>query len=366
MKKQLMTALSLCLLFGAWTLAAEPGDTRYQVLDLAKPEEASIINDPEILELLLKQQAQEEEAERAEQERLANVEKPIDGELLAMLEAGDKEFSVSKDSISPMGTSFGYNLLVKQGRIGHIDSSNYSDFGGGWKKWIALGNSNIGGHPSYSNIYGTKVQWQSDAVVFGLKNYGSDRKDAVIAWGDNSSDNLRFLRPNNKETMIITGSGRVGINRTNPSYKLDVNGGMRAQFITTWSDLRLKKDIAKLDGVLDKLAALEGVSYAWRPEHTTGSQGRHLGLIAQDVLKVFPEVVSKDEEGRLSVSYAQLVPVLVEAVKEEQKQIAEQRSLLLSQKEEITQLKEELRAFHTELAGLKRLMRNTDASLASK
>ncbi len=110
-------------------------------------------------------------------------------------------------SVSSSNTT-NYALLAEYGRIGQLESGTFGD---GWGKWAALGTPNIGYLPTSSNYYGLKVQWDSDAVVFGLKDYGADRKDAIIAWGDNSNDNLRFLRPNDIDAMIITGAGNVGI-----------------------------------------------------------------------------------------------------------------------------------------------------------
>ncbi len=121
-------------------------------------------------------------------------------------------------SVSSSNTT-NYALLAENGRIGQLESGTFGD---GWGKWAALGTPNLGFPPTNSNYYGLKVQWDSDAVVFGLKDYGADRKDAIIAWGDNANDNLRFLRPNDVDAMIITGLGYVGIGNDQPQALLDV------------------------------------------------------------------------------------------------------------------------------------------------
>ncbi len=90
------------------------------------------------------------------------------------------------------------------------------------------------------------------------------------------------------------------------------------------SDARFKTNISELSGALGKVESLRGVSFDWKkdqhPELDLPS-GRQIGLIAQEVEKVVPEVVSSDENGTRSVAYGSLVPVLIEAVKEQQKQI---------------------------------------------
>lgn len=85
--------------------------------------------------------------------------------------------------------------------------------------------------------------------------------------------------------------------------------------VTQNSDLRLKKNILPLKDISRKIASLKGVTYDWiEPENH--SSGRQMGVIAQDVEKVFPEAVIANNEGILSVSYSSLIAPLIEAVKE--------------------------------------------------
>lgn len=87
------------------------------------------------------------------------------------------------------------------------------------------------------------------------------------------------------------------------------------------SDARLKKDIEPLKSSLDKVINLKGVSYSLKADNDNTkslARGRDIGLIAQDVEAVIPEVVHTDSNGYKSLSYDRLVPVLVEAIKEQQ------------------------------------------------
>ncbi len=80
------------------------------------------------------------------------------------------------------------------------------------------------------------------------------------------------------------------------------------------SDIQLKKDIQPIGNALDKILTLRGVKFNWKdPAMGAGNQ---VGLIAQDVEKVLPEVVSKNGDGYLSVDYSKLSPLLIEAVKD--------------------------------------------------
>jgi len=90
------------------------------------------------------------------------------------------------------------------------------------------------------------------------------------------------------------------------------------------SDRRFKKNINDLEGSLNSVLQLRGVSFEYKtdefPENKF-NEGKQIGLIAQEVEKVFPEFVMTDEEGYKSVAYQNMVTVLIEAIKEQQKQI---------------------------------------------
>lgn len=115
---------------------------------------------------------------------------------------------------------------------------------------------------------------------------------------------------------ITNDTGFVGIGATSPTQKLHVNGSILATAFLYSSDRILKTNIRVLEGALDKVLQLQGVSFDWK---ATGEPS--IGLIAQDVEKVYPEAVSTDTQGIKSVDYAKLVAVLIEAVKDQQAQI---------------------------------------------
>jgi len=90
------------------------------------------------------------------------------------------------------------------------------------------------------------------------------------------------------------------------------------------SDVNVKQDIVHINYGLQTILALQAVSYSYTPEYIEKEQlpaTPQIGLIAQDVEKLVPEVVTTDESGLKSIDYDLLVPVLIEAMKEQQKQI---------------------------------------------
>lgn len=85
-----------------------------------------------------------------------------------------------------------------------------------------------------------------------------------------------------------------------------------------YSDVRLKENIVALKNPVDTVSAIRGVYYNY-----SGETSRTVGVIAQDVEKVLPEIVVKNSDGFRTVDYELIVPVLIEAIKAQQVQIKE-------------------------------------------
>jgi len=95
------------------------------------------------------------------------------------------------------------------------------------------------------------------------------------------------------------------------------------------SDARCKENVESLTGALEKIVALRGVTFNWKKEEgCPEAEGRQLGFIAQEVKRVLPEAVSEDASGTHSLAYSALIPVLVEALQEQQRTIEAQDTRL--------------------------------------
>ena len=109
---------------------------------------------------------------------------------------------------------------------------------------------------------------------------------------------------------------------------------LRAQgdVIAYYSDMRLKTKLGDIENPIDKVKALNGFYY--EPNEKAQEYGyekeRRIGLSAQDVNEVIPEAVHDAPigDGYMAVDYAKIVPVLVEAIKEQQKQIDELKAMI--------------------------------------
>lgn len=150
---------------------------------------------------------------------------------------------------------------------------------------------------------------------------------------------------NNPVRLYVDNTGEVGIGTRNPNYDLDVRGTIGNNSTQYHSDRRWKKNIRTFDSALDRVSRLRGVSFEWRRGEFADMnfpEGTRVGLIAQEVEEVVPELVHTNKDGYKSVEYANLVAVLIEAVKK-------LRTENQSQDDRIEMLESELRQLQAQL-----------------
>jgi hypothetical protein len=164
--------------------------------------------------------------------------------------------------------------------------------------------------------------------AYAAEPHGNSNKGGYMTFF--TKPNSTLLSTAATERMRITANGNVAIGATTASVKLfvagdaTITGKFNSNGIEELSDVRYKKNIEKLNNSLQKVLQVDGVSYNWRkdefPERTFGDR-TEIGFIAQELEKVFPELVSTNAEGFKSVQYSHMVPVLLEAIKEQQTMI---------------------------------------------
>jgi len=146
----------------------------------------------------------------------------------------------------------------------------------------------------------------------------------VFFTGGTTSTTLR-LNEDGGNVQVYNGLG-VGVAPNGTAGRIDASNDVVAY---STSDKRLKENIKPLDNALDKVMNISGVSFDWKEltekekETIHGNTGHDVGVIAQEIEKVLPEVVTERDNGYKAVKYEKLVPLLIEAIKQQQVQIDE-------------------------------------------
>ena len=172
-----------------------------------------------------------------------------------------------------------------------------------------VGNINVGGSAFNRTVEGLP---EPNGLLL-LNNDNDATTTSSIAMGVNDTI-----------AMVINNDRNIGVGTSTPTEKLEVVGNILASGTITSSDERYKRDIKTLDRALDKLMKLRGVSYFMKDEFKEKGfgDGLQIGVIAQEVEKVYPElVITNESTGYKAVNYPKFTPILIQALKEQQEEI---------------------------------------------
>ncbi|MFA5668304.1 MAG: tail fiber domain-containing protein [Balneolaceae bacterium] len=213
-------------------------------------------------------------------------------------DGGRPYFSMSSLAMKEAGKGDLFSIHI-------INDPNGSDPNGETAEMFLWGdeslNFQIGGQ-SWNNgdlgflaMYGSTPDgngWYYDNANLSVGSDGTDE------WGS-----MTFLKTNiagqtSQQTILLDGY----------NGNIDIAGALNQS-----SDVRLKKDIHTIENALENTLKMRGVSYNWKTDES--NENPQIGVIAQEVEKIYPEFVHTDEAGMKSVNYAQMTAVLIEAVK---------------------------------------------------
>jgi hypothetical protein len=269
----------------------------------------------------------------------------------------DGSFNVFLGQNAGLDALGSYNTLVGNAAGNGINADYNTMFGyqTGYYSSTGKGNAFFGHQSGYSNTTGEHNAFIGPIVSYynetGSYNtalgYGAGNNNvsgsnnvfigSLAGYYETTSDKLYIENSSNTATSaLIYGdfyydqlrlNAWVGIN-TAPSntYRLYVNGNAFATGLWVTSDIRLKRNVKSLDsnGVLDKVKEVGVIQYNYSEEITKGDPTNNeklIGVIAQDIEKSFPEAVKTDEKGYKAVSVNALTAILLQAIKDQQKQI---------------------------------------------
>jgi hypothetical protein len=128
--------------------------------------------------------------------------------------------------------------------------------------------------------------------------------------------------------LFVTSNGALGLNvtPTNTAGRFEALNDIVAY---SSSDKRWKKNIKNINSPLEKLSQINGVEFDWiEDEPVHGNKGHDIGVIAQEIEQVLPEIVQTRESGMKAVQYDKIIPLLVECIKDQQKQIDELKQII--------------------------------------
>jgi hypothetical protein len=205
--------------------------------------------------------------------------------------------------------------LRTKGDTNHYLWNNASDFeemvyytGTGFRVTSSVGTQtalfsesglNVTGNVTATNYYGNGANLTGISAGLSVSDDTSTNATRYILFDDATSGTISAINVSSSKLTF------------NPS-----TGTLSATQFTSTSDERVKTNIRPITNALDITEQLSGVRFNWKENNISS-----LGLIAQEVEKVLPEVVNTDSEDMKSINYSSLVSLLVEAIKEQQTQI---------------------------------------------
>jgi hypothetical protein len=179
---------------------------------------------------------------------------------------------------------------------------------------------------------GSNATWSGAACFMDYISASSYGRIGVYDYGEPNWQNL-----------YVGGGGKVGIGTTTFTYKLNLLGDL---YITggsigvgvapnstdgridasndivaySTSDIRFKENIQRIPNALEKVNTLSGNTFTWKPDPELtklhGFEGNDVGIIAQEIEAILPDIVTTRDSGYKAVKYEKLVPLLIEAIKE--------------------------------------------------
>ena len=251
------------------------------------------------------------------------------------------QYNSSGSSVTNSATAF--NTANTAFVIGNgVDSSNKSDA----FKVMYNGNTTISGDDlTIGNLSAFSGSFTQRSAIDVVAHSDGDLMTGYLSGSTGDRFNIE-LDSSNSLSKISSGggynmtlyseggtmnfeSGGMGTATFNFTGDLNVSNGD----VVISSDARLKSNIISLGSTLSKLLLLDGKSYKMNVD---GDQ--KIGVLAQDVQKVFPELVTKGDNEMLAVNYQGLVPVLINALKDQQKEIETYRNEVSELKKQFTEI----------------------------
>ncbi|MEP2026215.1 MAG: tail fiber domain-containing protein [Reichenbachiella sp.] len=243
----------------------------------------------------------------------------IDGSNPEFYLEGSKQafFGLSRLRVEQVGTEEAGRLELNTSNSGSSVVASNVDLGGG----------NYSGSLELSTNQSndSKMSITSGGINMGQNAY----TDGIVMNYDNSGGGILEMYSGSAAQVVLNGTNGTG----------DFTGA-----VTHTSDARFKKNVKSIDGALAKTQQLNGYTYNWnklaKKQKGIDNKEEQVGVLAQELEAVFPQLVKTDDEGYKSVNYAALTAVLIEAVKELSEQVGTLQGENAELKAELTKVDE--------------------------
>ena len=251
-------------------------------------------------------------------------------------EAGGTTSIAMGDSSTASGyvsTAMGYNTTASgdySTAMGYLTTSSgnnstamgYGTTASGGYGAIAMGDSSTASGRSSTAMGYLTTSSGNNSTAMGYYTTASDYGSLVIGQYNSSGSSATSAASfSTSAPAFVIGNGTNSSNKSD-AFKVMFNGDTTVGGdITISSDARLKSNIVSLGSTLSKLLLIDGKSY-----EKDGKQ--RIGVLAQEIQEVFPELVTEDGNEMLAVNYQGLVPVLINALKEQQSEIDELKEMV--------------------------------------
>jgi|GEM_PF-2573522 len=222
---------------------------------------------------------------------------------------------------------------ISMGKGSSIISGNSAIAGGGGKAMqssIAIGSSADASACTNCIAFGNTINLQG-SQIFAFGQYLKSLTDVQLLCGKYNEKNT--------DALFIVGNGTAEATRANAFEVLTTGSATLAGTLTQNSDARLKTKISTTNNCLEKVLKMRGVNFYWdKTKRPSAESKMQYGFIAQEMEKIIPELVSEGADGYKTINYIGVIPVLTNAIKEQQDQIKD----LKQENEELKSTLEEL------------------------
>lgn len=188
---------------------------------------------------------------------------------------------------------------------------------GGSNQFVEIRNRQSGNNAQSHLILSTSgTAGSMGGITWSTRDFVGERKAAFIGAAFEGGTNDALFQ------VMLRNNGNLA-----QRFRVNSNGSAWLQgALTQNSDETLKKNIEPIANASDLLQQLHGYRYQWKDE--SADADKQLGLLAQEVQKVLPELVQEGDNGKLGVNYSGLIPVLLEALKEQRSEIDKLKALV--------------------------------------